>query len=157
MAPAVGLKPRVPGFVRFFDPLAHRLLGAGVPMGPNALLTVRGRKTGLPRTTPVALVEHDGRRWIQAPFGDVNWVRNLRASGEATLAVGKREESVAAIELTADEALTFYADVLTPLFRGFPAPIRWTLGSALGIRDILEDPAKAAREHPVFELRRAPA
>ena len=157
MAPAVASKARVPGFVKFFDPLAHRLLGAGVPLGPNALLTVVGRKSGLPRTTPVALVEQDGRRWIQAPFGDVNWVRNLRASGEATLAVGNREESVAAVELMADEAMTFYAEVLTPTFRRFPAPLRWTIGSALGIGDILEDPAKAAREHPVFELRPKPA
>jgi deazaflavin-dependent oxidoreductase (nitroreductase family) len=153
MAPVVQSKVRVPGFVRFFDPLAHRLLGAGVSMGPNALLTVRGRKSGLPRTTPVALVEADGRRWIQAPFGDVNWVRNLRASGEATVAAGRRTESVTAVELTADEAVAFYAEVLTPTFRRFPAPVRWSLGSLLGLRDILQDPAKAAREHPVFELK----
>ena len=53
---------RVPFFVPIFNPIARRLLGAGVPLGPNALLTVRGRRTGAPRTTPVALVELKGRR-----------------------------------------------------------------------------------------------
>ena len=51
---------RVPGIVGLFNPLARRLLHAGVPLGPNALLTVRGRKSGQPRTTPVALVEVKG-------------------------------------------------------------------------------------------------
>src|ERR1700737_827856 len=125
MTPAGNANAHTPGFVRFFGPLATRLLGAGVPMGPNALITVRGRKSGLPRTTPVALVESDGRRWIQSPFGDVNWVRNLRESGQATLAVGKHAESVTAAELTEDEAAAFYAEVLTPYFRRVPAPIRW--------------------------------
>ncbi len=156
MTPGAESKVRIPGFVRFFDPIAKRLLGAGVGMGPNALLTVRGRKSGSPRTTPVALVELDGWRWIQAPFGEVNWVRNLRASGEATLAVGRRAESVAATELGTDEARTFFADVLAPSFRRVPAPVRWTLGSLLGMGDILRDPARAAREHPVFELRVRP-
>jgi hypothetical protein len=62
MTAAVESKARVPGFVGFFNPLARRLLGAGVPMGPNALITVRGRKSGLDRTTPVALVEIEGKR-----------------------------------------------------------------------------------------------
>ena len=88
MATAFESKTRVPSFVAFFNPVARRLLGVGIPMGPNALITVRGRKSGLDRTTPVALVELEGRRWIQSPFGEVNWVRNLRATGEATIAIG---------------------------------------------------------------------
>jgi deazaflavin-dependent oxidoreductase (nitroreductase family) len=153
MAPVALKKVRKPAAVRFFDPIAKRLLGAGVPMGPNALLTTRGRKTGLPRTTPVALVELEGRRWIQSPFGEVNWVRNLRESGEATLATGRRQESVSATELGTDEAATFYAERLAPYFRRIPAPVRWAMGSMIGMQAILEDPAKAALEHPVFELR----
>jgi deazaflavin-dependent oxidoreductase (nitroreductase family) len=156
MTPAGNANAHTPGFVRFFGPLATRLLGAGVPMGPNALITVRGRKSGLPRTTPVALIEMNGRRWIQSPFGDVNWARNLRTAGEATLAVGKRQESVTASELRPDEAATFYAEVLAPYFRRIPAPIRLTMGSVLGIREVLKDTEKAAREHPVFELRVKP-
>ena len=153
MTPVLDSKPRRPAFVRFFDPIAKRLLGAGVPMGPNALITTRGRKSGLPRTTPVALVELEGRRWIQSPFGEVNWVRNLRASGEATLAVGSRQETVSATELGTEEAATFYADRLAPYFRRIPGPVRWAMGSMIGMQAILKDPEKAGREHPVFELR----
>jgi deazaflavin-dependent oxidoreductase (nitroreductase family) len=153
MAPAADIKARRPAAVRFFDPIAKRLLGAGVPMGPNALITTRGRKSGLARTTPVALVELDGQRWVQSPFGEVNWVRNLRESGEATLAIGKRHESVSATELGTDDAATFYAERLAPYFRRIPAPVRWAMGSMIGMQTILEDPPKAALEHPVFELR----
>ena len=83
---------RVPWFVPFFNPIARRLLAAGVPMGPNVLLTVRGRKSGLPRTTPLTIVEISGRRWLMAPYGEVNWVRNLLAAGRATITVGRRKE-----------------------------------------------------------------
>ncbi len=49
------------------------------------LLTTRGRKTGQPRTNPVVLVEHDGRRWLVAPYGPVSWVHNARAAGRLSL------------------------------------------------------------------------
>src|SRR5207249_11762621 len=89
--PANGARPaHVPAFVSIFNPIASRLLRIGTPLGPNALLTVRGRKSGQLRTTPVALVEVHGRRWVQSPFGDVNWVRNLRAAGEATRSEERR-------------------------------------------------------------------
>ena len=53
MAIQVESKARIPGFVELFNPIAQRMLGIGIPMGPNALITVRGRKSGEPRTTPV--------------------------------------------------------------------------------------------------------
>src|SRR4051812_42696352 len=85
---------RVPGFVPVFNPVASRLLRLGRLLGPNALLTVRGRKSGEPRTTPVALVEVKGRRWVIGTFGDTHWVRNLRAAGEASILVGRRDVPV---------------------------------------------------------------
>src|SRR5690348_8510023 len=48
-------RAHVPGWVRYFNAVARRLLRAGLPMGPNGLLTVRGRKTGLLRSTPVTI------------------------------------------------------------------------------------------------------
>jgi deazaflavin-dependent oxidoreductase (nitroreductase family) len=143
--------PRIPGFVGFFDPLARRLLHAGVPLGPNALLTVPGRKSGQPRTTPVALIEVGGRRWLCGTFGETNWVRNLRAAGRATLTVGGRQEAVTATELSQAEAATFFADVLGPYVRSLRVG-RFLLGS-LGARDIRDDPQGAAARRPVFELR----
>src|SRR5919201_1013491 len=67
----------------------------------TTLLTVAGRKSGRPRTTPVTVItDPDGHRWLIAPFGEVNWVRNLRAAGTATLRSGRRSETIRAIGLT---------------------------------------------------------
>lgn len=144
---------RIPRLVGVFDPLARRLLGAGLPLGPNALLTVRGRKSGLDRTTPVALVEVGGKRWLIGTFGESNWVRNLRATGRATLSVRRRAEPVSAVELTQDEAGVFFSDVLGPYVSRLPLG-RWLI-SRLGAGDILAEPASASLRHPVFELRAA--
>lgn len=142
---------RVPFFVPIFNPIARRLMGAGLPLGPNALLTVKGRKTGRPRTTPVAVVELGGRRWIVGTFGNVNWVRNLRAAGEGTITVGRRQEPIRGVELSPDEAATFFRESVLPYVRRLPLG-RWLLGSLLGAREILDDPESAARSRPVFEL-----
>jgi len=95
---------RVPSFVRLANYLTTTLLRAGMKPGNMALLTVRGRKSGLPRTTPVALIEHDGQRWLIAAFGEVDWVRNLRAAGEASLKRGRRPQHILVKELSAEEA-----------------------------------------------------
>src|SRR5579871_1312331 len=105
---------RIPWFVPYFNPIAKTFLAVGIPMGPNVLVTIRGRKSGLPRTTPLTIVEFSGRRWLMAPFGDVNWVRNLRAVGCATITVGRRKEEVTAVELGPTEAVVFFRDILSP-------------------------------------------
>jgi len=144
---------KAPSFIGAFNPIARRILRVGPLLGPNALITVRGRKSGEPRTTPVALVQLDGRQWVIGTFGDVNWVRNLRAAGEATLTVGKREERVKAEELSLVGATEFFRDRLAPYVRRIPLG-RILLG-ALGAREILDDPAAAAAKRPVFELHAA--
>jgi deazaflavin-dependent oxidoreductase (nitroreductase family) len=143
----------VPGYVGLFNPIARRVLRTGPLLGPNALITVRGRKSGQPRTTPVALVEIDGRRWVIGTFGETNWVRNLRAAGEATLSVGRRSEDVKANELAEDERIRFFRDVVTPYVKRLR--IGTILLAVLGARDIVDDPAAAAAKRPVFELRAA--
>jgi deazaflavin-dependent oxidoreductase (nitroreductase family) len=95
---------QVPSFVRLGNFFTTRLLRAGVKPGNMALLTVRGRKSGLPRTTPVSLIEHDDQRWLIAAFGEVDWVRNLRAAGEASLKRGRYPEHIFVKELSAEEA-----------------------------------------------------
>ena len=141
----------VPSFVPVLNPLLRRLIRMGVPMGPNALITVRGRKSGIPRTTAVAVIETGRRRWVVGTFGDVNWVRNLRAAGEAVLTRGRRREQVHAVELNPVEAKRFFADVLIP-YVGTSALRRSLLG-LLGAAGILDDPDGAAAERPVFELK----
>jgi deazaflavin-dependent oxidoreductase (nitroreductase family) len=140
---------RVPRRVSFFTPVAKLLLAAGTPMGFNGLITIRGRKSGLPRTTPVAIIEVSGRRWVWAPWGDVHWVRNLRAAGRATIAVRRRNQDVRATELDPEERIEFFRDVLGPLARRIPFGV-WFIRTFDGVD--LNDPVKAAEGRRVFEL-----
>lgn len=144
---------RAPRLVALFNPLARWLLRGGIPLGPNALLTVRGRSSGLDRTTPVAVVAIDGRRWVIATFGDTNWARNLRAAGRALLTVNRRAQPVSARELPTTDAEAFYRGTLAPFVNKIPLGLgRFMLGSLLGAAEMLTDPQAAARRHPVFEL-----
>ena len=122
-------------------------------MGPNALVTIRGRASGQPRTTPLAIVEDSGRRWIWAPFGEVDWVRNLRAAGEATITVGRRTEDVIATELDPAERVAFFRDVLGPVAGSIPLG-PWLMRTVL--RTDLGDPEAASEGRPVFELHHRP-
>lgn len=141
---------RVPRHVSLFSILLQFLLRAGVPLGFNALVTIRGRMTGRPRTVGLALIEVDGRRWVWAPWGDVHWVRNLRASGRAAVEVRRHRADVLATELDEEGRVAFFANVLAPLARSIPfGPtfVRVVDGVDLG------DPIAAAHGRCVFELR----
>jgi deazaflavin-dependent oxidoreductase (nitroreductase family) len=140
---------RLPWYVPLFGPVARFLIAAGVPLGFNGLITVRGRKSGLPRTTPVAIIEVSGRRWVWAPWGEVQWVRNLRAAGRATITFRRHEQEVRAIELDATERVGFFRDVLGPLARGIPFGV-WFIRTVDGVD--LDDPVDAAAGRSVFEL-----
>jgi deazaflavin-dependent oxidoreductase (nitroreductase family) len=132
-----------------FGPIAKSILGAGIPLGPNALITIRGRKSGLPRTTPLAVIKVGGRRWVWAPWGEVQWVRNLRAAGRATLTVRGRQEEVTATELDPAQRVTFFRDILGPLARSMRFGV-WFI-RAVDQVDV-NDPVKAAEGRVVFEL-----
>src|SRR5947209_18263819 len=66
--------------------------GLTANMGPVHILTVTGRRSGKPRATPVSLVVYGGDRWLVAGWADADWVKNLRASGSATLTKGVQVE-----------------------------------------------------------------
>jgi deazaflavin-dependent oxidoreductase (nitroreductase family) len=109
------------------------------------LLTTRGRKTGRPRTNPVIPVEHDGRRWLVAPYGPVSWVHNARAAGRVTLTRRRDTREYAIREVPPDEAgpiLKRYVRIATATRRYF-----------LATKDSpVEDFVTEAGHHPVFEL-----
>jgi deazaflavin-dependent oxidoreductase (nitroreductase family) len=140
---------RVPLRVSLFSPLLKVLIAAGVPMGFNGLITIRGRKSGLPRTTPVAIIAASGSRWIWAPWGEVHWVRNLRAAGRATITVRGRKEEVSATELDPTQRIAFFRDTLGPLARGIPFGVSF-IRIADGVD--LNRPLAAAEGRVVFEL-----
>lgn len=138
-----------PRSVRLLDPLVRTLLSRGVPMGPNQFVTIRGRTSGLPRSTPLAIIELSGRRWIWSPWGEVHWVRNLRAAGRATIQRGRRTEEVAATELTPTERIGFFRDILGHLAR--TAPGGYAFFRIVDGVD-LHDPVATAEGRAVFEL-----
>jgi deazaflavin-dependent oxidoreductase (nitroreductase family) len=136
------------------DPVARRLLRVGVPMGPNALITVNGRRSGEPRSAGVALMEIGGQRWVVSAYGETNWVRNLRSARQARLTVRGQAEEVAARELSLPEAEAFFREGLIPYFAALPLPVR--LLSRIFVGEIMRDPTAAARRRPVFELAAGP-
>lgn len=71
-----------------------RLLTWGVPMGALRLLQTQGRRSGRRRTAPVAVVRLDGQEWLVSPFGETQWVRNVRANGVASLGRGRHMRPV---------------------------------------------------------------
>lgn len=139
----------VPRVVPLLNHLAKPLVAAGLPMGPNGLLTVRGRTSGLPRTTPLAIIEVDDRRWLWSPWGDVHWVRNLRAAGRATITVRRQAEEVYAVELDPAERVAFFRDTFAPFARRLPFGVQFV--RLLDGVDV-SDPVSAAKGRAVFEL-----
>jgi deazaflavin-dependent oxidoreductase (nitroreductase family) len=141
---------RAPRWVTFFGPITKFLLARRVPLGYNGLLTVPGRKSGVSRTTPLAIIDVEGRRWVWSPWGDVNWVQNLRAAGRATITVRGRREEVRAIELDPSQRVGFFRDVLRPVaheMRFGPLFIRVVDGVDV------DRPVEEAEGRCVFELR----
>lgn len=145
---------KAPWFVPLGNVLTRALLRAGVKLSgfgtgryPAYLLTVRGRKSGEPRTVPIVLLELNGKRYLTSPYGQVNWVRNLRVAEEAVLTRGRRSETIAARELPKDEAaLVLREDVRNgnPFARYY----------GVNANSSLEEFESAVVSHPVFKLER---
>ena len=132
------------------DSLITTLLRAGVNMGTSSLLTVRGRKSGQPHTVPVRLIEQDGQRWLVAPYGVDQWVRNLRVAGQATLTRGRHSEAISAAELPAQEA--------APVLKQYLLDISWVRPYFdVTIDSPLEAFELEAPRHPVFQITRYPS
>ena len=144
---------QAPLFVRVGNVLTTALLRAGfklVGFGnyPMYLLTVRGRKSGQPRTISIAIIERNGKRYLGAPFGIVDWVRNLRAAGAAILTRGRRSEAVNAIELPPSEAALVLQEEIKD-GNPFAGYFGVTADSSL------EEFERATVSHPVFLLQNA--
>jgi deazaflavin-dependent oxidoreductase (nitroreductase family) len=102
----------------------------GVPVGPTQVLTVPGRKSGAPRSTPVTPFTLNGELYTVAGYPRADWARNARAAGTGTLSRGRKTRRVKIIELSADEA--------RPVLRTYPAKV--PVGAGLAKRSgLVED------------------
>jgi deazaflavin-dependent oxidoreductase (nitroreductase family) len=86
-----------------FNRLVGLLTLAGVSIYGSRVLAVQGRKTGAWRTVPVNLLTHEGQRYLVAPRGVTQWVRNIRATGAGELRIGWRREPIRVVELGNEE------------------------------------------------------
>jgi deazaflavin-dependent oxidoreductase (nitroreductase family) len=108
-----------PWWLKYVNKVMIGLQKLGVSFGP-VVLTVPGRKTGKPRSTPVTPMTIDGHRYVVGGLPGGDWAANARAAGEATLHQGRRAERVHPVEMTADEA--------RPLLRAFPVEVPTGVG-----------------------------
>jgi deazaflavin-dependent oxidoreductase (nitroreductase family) len=108
---------RPPWWLKYVNKVMIGLHKLGVGFGGKGpvVLTVPGRKTGKPRTTPVTPMTVDGKRYVVAGLPGSDWAANARAAGEATLQVGRHTDRVRMVEMSTDDA--------RPLLRAFPVEV----------------------------------
>ena len=144
---------RAPARTKVLNPITTTLMRLGVRPDPRmALLTIRGRKTCRDRTVPIGVFDRDGRKYIVAAFGEVNWVLNLRAAGAATMTQGKRTARYAAEQVQGEEAALVLRDCLAAYL---PSPLAGPMlrqRIAVTADAPLDVLAVEARRTPVFRL-----
>jgi deazaflavin-dependent oxidoreductase (nitroreductase family) len=130
-----------------FNPAVAGLTRLGISVWGSRLLRVRGRTSGEWRSTPVNLLTHEGGRYLVAPRGHTQWVRNLRVASTGELALGRRVEPFRAIELTGEEMIP----VLRAYLRRWKAEVGVFFGG-VSADSPEEDLRRIAADHPVFHI-----
>jgi deazaflavin-dependent oxidoreductase (nitroreductase family) len=132
---------------RLLNLLMRALLRLGIAPPHNYLLTTRGRRTGVQRSTPVTLIDRPEGRWLVAPYGSVGWVQNARAAGHVRLSRGRNAEDLRVDEVCAQDA--------APILQAYVRKVRIVRPYFDAAPD---DPLEAfvaeASRHPVFRLQR---
>ena len=119
----------------------------GMSVVGSRVLAVRGRTSGEWRTTPVNVLDHDGRRFLVSPRGEGQWVRNLRAAGTGELRLGRRTEAFRGRELTDEEKV--------PVLRAYLK--RWAFEVGMFFDGVGAESSDAELRaivgaHPAFEI-----
>ena len=138
--------------INIFNPLVALLTRLGLSVYGSRILAVRGRTSGQWRTTPVNLLTYRGERYLVAPRGVTQWVRNIRASGEGELRLGQRREPIRVVELGDGEK----PDVLRAYLRRW----RFEVGvffQGVGPNASEDELRRIAPAHPVFRIVPPPA
>jgi deazaflavin-dependent oxidoreductase (nitroreductase family) len=140
---------QVPGWftTNVFNRVVAGLTRLGISVWGSRVLEVRGRTSGEPRRTPVNLLTYDGGRYLVAPRGETQWVRNLRVAGEGALLVGRRRQEFSAAELPDGEK----PEVLRAYLKRWKAEVGVFFdGVSANSPDAELD--RIAPDHPVFRI-----
>ena len=135
-----------------FNPIIAGLTRLGLSLAGSRVLEVRGRKSGEWRRTPVNPLELEGQRYLVAPRGETQWVRNLRASSAGRLRKGLRTEEFTATELP--------DDAKPPLLRAYLKQWAWEVGAffqGVGADAPEEELRRIAPLHPIFRISAGPS
>jgi deazaflavin-dependent oxidoreductase (nitroreductase family) len=130
-----------------FNRIVAALTSLGLSVLGSRVLEVRGRTSGEWRRTPVNLLSYDGQRYLVAPRGETQWVRNLRVSREGRLRLGRRTEPFAAEEIDDERKV--------PILRAYLERWKAEVGvffEGVGPDSSDEELARIAPRHPVFRL-----
>jgi len=133
---------------KILNSVVASLTRMGISVYGSRILAVRGRKSGEWRTTPVNPLTLDGERYLIAPRGNTQWVRNMRVAGGGELRVGRRTETFTATEVPAEER--------PRILRAYLKKWKFEVGMFFqGVGpDSPEDKMLAiAPDHPVFRIR----
>ena len=132
-----------------FNRAVAGLTRLGVSVWGSRILEVRGRKTGEPRRVPVNVLHLEGERYLVAPRGHTQWVRNLRVAGEAHLLLGRGRERIRAVEVADADKVA--------ILRAYLQRWKWEVGQffgGVGPEDSVDDLQRIAPDHPVFRIER---
>ena len=130
-----------------FNRAINGLMALGISVMGSRVLEVRGRKSGEWRSTPVNLLEVDGTRYLVAPRGNTQWVRNMRVAGGGRLRLGRKTEDFKATEISGDAAV--------PLLRAYLKKWKWEVGvffAGVGPDSTDAELLAIAPDHPVFKI-----
>lgn len=130
-----------------FNRVVAAATSAGLSVWGSRVLEVRGRTSGQLRETPVNLLTFEGHRYLVAPRGVTQWVRNLRAAQQGTLRLGRRREPFRAVEVPDADKV--------PVLRAYLK--RWKMEVGVFFNGVGPDADDAelrriAPDHPVFRI-----
>jgi deazaflavin-dependent oxidoreductase (nitroreductase family) len=133
-----------------FNRLVALLTRIGVSMAGSRVLEVKGRKSGEWRRTPVNLLVHDGDRYLVAPRGETQWVRNMRVAGGGRLVLGNKTEEFSATEVDEEQK--------PPLLRAYLEKWKWEVGAffdGVGPDAPDDELRRIGPDHPAFRISSA--
>lgn len=132
---------------RVFNPLVALATRAGLSVWGSRILRVKGRTSGIWRSHPVNVLTYEGKRYLVAPRGLTQWVRNIRMSGGGELALGGKVEPFRVVELSEDEKI--------PILRAYLKRWKFEVGmffGGVGPDSPEADLKRIAPDHPVFRV-----
>ena len=132
---------------RVFNPIVAGLTRLGISVLGSRILRVRGRTSGEWRTTPVNLLTFEARRYLVAPRGETQWVKNIRKAGGGELQLGRKTEAISVVELSDVEK----PDLLRAYLKRWKAEVGVFFGG-VGADSPEEDVRRIAPDHPVFRI-----